>query len=66
MSCHARQVEGLSEALVPLRWTHKEGLFPRRASPERASVGRSRRVAQPRHLAKWLRVLQMRITYCII
>ena len=51
MSCHAHTVESLSEALVPLRWTHEEGLSPRRSSRKRASVRRSRRMAQPRLLA---------------
>ena len=39
MSCHARTVEGLSEALVSLRWAHEEGLSPRHSPPRRACTG---------------------------
>ena len=51
MSCHARIVEGLSEALASLRRTHEEGVSARHSPPRRACLERSRHVARPRHLA---------------
>ena len=50
MSCYVR-VEGLSEAMVSLRWIDETGLLFKYLPPREYDMGSSRRMGRPRHLA---------------